>query len=229
MTGTRTADRDAEAFAALTAGSSRPLLLTGGAVATADPLPGGRGRVDVLIDGDRVVGVGPDLRTAAEDDGAIVVDCTGCVALPAIVDSTGAPVTLAPGGRADVAVVRVAGTPGVPAGALPYRGGHLDVVVVGGRVELWRGRRLDGTSPAGPASAEHPHLGMWVDEEDFIRHELLPDGRYDEARGNRRGAYRGRYWVTGDRITYLDDLGFWAYGEFDGEVLHHAGYRFTRR
>jgi Agrobacterium tumefaciens protein Atu4866 len=24
---------------------------------------------------------------------------------------------------------------------------------------------------------------MWVDDNDFVRQELLPDGRYDEARG----------------------------------------------
>ncbi|GAA1879620.1 hypothetical protein GCM10009753_03600 [Streptantibioticus ferralitis] len=44
----------------------------------------------------------------------------------------------------------------------------------------------------------------------------------------RPSAYQGRSWIDGTRIDYLDDLGFWAFGEFDGEVLHHAGYRFTR-
>ncbi|MGM1065115.1 Atu4866 domain-containing protein [Saccharothrix sp. Mg75] len=227
-----TADRDAEAFAALTAGSTRPLLLTGGAVVTANPLLGDWERADVLIGGDRIVGVGPGLLTAAEDDGMIVVDCTGCVVLPAVVDFTGGPGTLTPGTRADVAVVRVADPEDAPTDAVPYRGGHLDVVVLAGRVELWRGRRLDGTSPVTPVepvATEHPYTGTWVDDAGFIRQELLPDGRYDEARGDRPSAYQGRYWVTGTRIVYLDDLGFWAFGEFDGDVLHHAGYRFTRR
>ncbi|PTQ07851.1 hypothetical protein CLG96_17100 [Sphingomonas oleivorans] len=70
---------------------------------------------------------------------------------------------------------------------------------------------------------------MWVDESDFVRQELLPGGRYDEARGDRRSAYRGAYWIQGERIIYLDDLGFWAFGEFKDGQLHHAGYRFSRR
>jgi hypothetical protein len=53
---------------------------------------------------------------------------------------------------------------------------------------------------------------------------LTADGRYDETRGGRPHAYEGRYWIDGDRIDYLDDLGFWAFGEFRGEELHHAGY-----
>ncbi|CAM3905147.1 SDR family NAD(P)-dependent oxidoreductase [Kibdelosporangium persicum] len=68
-----------------------------------------------------------------------------------------------------------------------------------------------------------------TDQNDFLRQNLLPDGRYDEARGDRPSAYTGRYWVNGTRIDYLDDLGFWAYGEFRDGELHHAGYRLTRR
>ncbi|WP_319194922.1 Atu4866 domain-containing protein [Streptomyces sp. DK15] len=30
-------------------------------------------------------------------------------------------------------------------------------------------------------------------------------------------------------MDYLDDLGFWAYGEFRDGTMHHAGYRFTHR
>jgi hypothetical protein len=76
--------------------------------------------------------------------------------------------------------------------------------------------------------ATHPHVGMWVTADDHIRQELLPDGRYDEARGRRRSAYTGRYRVTGNHIEYLDDTGFTADGEFDGDVLHHGGYLFYR-
>ncbi|HCR2031714.1 TPA: Atu4866 domain-containing protein, partial [Enterobacter cloacae] len=32
------------------------------------------------------------------------------------------------------------------------------------------------------------YTGVWVTEDGLIRHELLPDGRYDEARGTRRSA-----------------------------------------
>lgn len=74
----------------------------------------------------------------------------------------------------------------------------------------------------------HPYVGMWVTADHHIRQELLPEGRYDEARGERASAYTGRYWVKGNRIEYLDDTGFSADGEFDGDVLHHGGYIFYR-
>jgi hypothetical protein len=75
---------------------------------------------------------------------------------------------------------------------------------------------------------EHPYVGMWVTADNHIRQELLPHGRYDEARGQRASAYMGRYWVSGTRIEYEDDTGFTADGEFDGDVLHHGGYVFYR-
>jgi hypothetical protein len=55
----------------------------------------------------------------------------------------------------------------------------------------------------------------------FIRQELLPDGRYDEARGNRRSAYTGSYTVTGNHIDYVDDTGFTATGDVRDGVLFH--------
>jgi hypothetical protein len=30
------------------------------------------------------------------------------------------------------------------------------------------------------------YIGMWVTKDGYIRHELLPNNRYDEARGDRR-------------------------------------------
>lgn len=80
----------------------------------------------------------------------------------------------------------------------------------------------------GPAPATHPYLGMWVTADGHIRQELLPDGRYDEARGRRQSAYTGSYEVSGNRIDYVDDTGFTADGTFDGDVLHHGGYVFYR-
>ncbi|EIM27534.1 Atu4866 domain-containing protein [Microvirga lotononidis] len=74
----------------------------------------------------------------------------------------------------------------------------------------------------------HPYLGMWVTEDGRIRQELLPNGRYDEARGTRRSAYQGRYEIRGTRIDYWDDAGFTADGEFIGDVLHHGGMLFYR-
>ncbi|WP_459644511.1 Atu4866 domain-containing protein [Kineococcus sp. NUM-3379] len=219
------------------AGTGRPLLLSGGTVVTGNPRLGSWERADVLVGGTVVVGVGPGLLTAAGDDDMLVLDCTGCVVLPARLDLTdpASAGTLTPGSPADVAVVRTDG-PATPEQADPRRGPLLDVLVVGGEVRVWRGTPLDGDrggAQAGPPAArrpaEEPWTGTWVDETGFLHQELRPDGRYDETRGGRPHAFQGRYWVDGDRVDYLDDLGFWAFGEFRDGVLHHAGYRMRRR
>jgi len=76
----------------------------------------------------------------------------------------------------------------------------------------------------------HPYVGMWVTDDGHIRHELLPNGRYDEARGGRKSAYQGRYEIKGNHIDYWDDTGFTADGTFvDANTLHHAGMIFRRR
>jgi hypothetical protein len=70
----------------------------------------------------------------------------------------------------------------------------------------------------------HPYVGMWVTADGHIRHELLPNGRYDEARGSEKSAYQGRYQVRGNHIDYWDDTGFTADGTFvSRDELHHAG------
>lgn len=76
----------------------------------------------------------------------------------------------------------------------------------------------------------HPYIGMWVTADGHIRQELLPTGRYDEARGDRQSAYTGRYEVTGNYIYYWDDKGFEADGTFrDADTLDHGGYVFFRQ
>jgi Agrobacterium tumefaciens protein Atu4866 len=95
---------------------------------------------------------------------------------------------------------------------------------------------LAPTNPAGAQSTPsteskgavnmtaHPYVGMWVTPDSRIRHELLPNGRYDEARDNRKSAYQGRYEVRGNHIDYWDDTGFTADGTLVSEnELHHAG------
>jgi hypothetical protein len=85
-----------------------------------------------------------------------------------------------------------------------------------------RGNMVDNIS-GGRQEVEHPYVGMWVTKDGYIRHELLPGGRYDEARGNRQSAYQGRYVVDEDHIEYVDDTGFTADGNFKDGVLYHAG------
>jgi putative ligand-binding protein with streptavidin-like fold len=84
-------------------------------------------------------------------------------------------------------------------------------------------------SETGTPGGLHTYVGIWVTADDQIRQELLPNGRYDEARGERESAYTGRYWVKGNRIEYADDTGFTADGEFQGDILHHGGYIFYRQ
>lgn len=78
------------------------------------------------------------------------------------------------------------------------------------------------------SQTSNPYIGMWVTKDGYIRQELLPNNRYDEARGDRKSAYQGRYEITGNRINYWDDTGFTADGEFRDGVLHHGGYVFYR-
>lgn len=72
------------------------------------------------------------------------------------------------------------------------------------------------------------YIGMWVTQDGHIRHELLPNNRYDEARGNRKSAYQGRYTVKGNHIEYKDDTGFTADGEFRDGILYHGGMIFYK-
>ncbi|MFF3277491.1 Atu4866 domain-containing protein [Streptomyces chrestomyceticus] len=74
------------------------------------------------------------------------------------------------------------------------------------------------------AAIEDGHVdvvGMWVTKDGHIRQELLPDGRYDEARGERASAYTGRYTVTGSHLDYVDDTEFTATGDTRNGVLYH--------
>ncbi len=78
------------------------------------------------------------------------------------------------------------------------------------------------------AEGRQTYIGMWETADGFIRQELLPNGRYDEARGNKKSAYHGRYEISGSHIQYWDDTGFEADGEFVDGVLHHVGMKFYR-
>ncbi|GAB2651955.1 Atu4866 domain-containing protein [Kribbella swartbergensis] len=74
-----------------------------------------------------------------------------------------------------------------------------------------------------PNNDANKYVGLWVTADNHVRQELLPTGRYVEARGTREAAYTGRYEITGDHIEYWDDSGFQADGEFRDDVLHHGG------
>lgn len=229
------------------AGADRPLILTDVTLHTLDPLIGTVHHADVLLGAGLVVGVGPGLITAADDDGAVVVRGTGTTVIPAVLDATATPAgiargtaagTLAPGVPAHLAIIADSDAPDL-ASALhtaltePEK---LRAVFRDGVPVLWDGApvgtKLDPSAAPDLTetadAVDSRRVGVWIDTSDFLHQELSADGRYDETRGGQPHAYRGRYWIDGDRIDYLDDLGFWAFGQFEGDTLHHAGYTMRR-
>jgi hypothetical protein len=91
------------------------------------------------------------------------------------------------------------------------------------------GARKRNETEMGVGMTSQAYSGLWVTADGFIRHELLPDGRYVEARGEKEKAYEGRYLVLGDHIEYRDDTGFTADGDFRDGILYHAGMVLYRR
>ncbi|GAA2903239.1 hypothetical protein Acy02nite_86540 [Actinoplanes cyaneus] len=117
----------------------------------------------------------------------------------------------------------------VPRGSMPRLGTPWWRVIVGRtdlRALLTRGQVVirDGEPLDRPANPDGARVGVWIDQNDWLHQELLPQGWYDETRGGRRHAYTGRYWLDGNRIDYLDDSGFYAFGEFIGDQLFHAEF-----
>lgn len=63
------------------------MLFTGGAVVTMDQAIGDLKRGDVLVNGEHIVAVGPDLRGHPQAGGADVIDTTGRIVCPGLVDT----------------------------------------------------------------------------------------------------------------------------------------------
>jgi hypothetical protein len=98
-------------------------------------------------------------------------------------------------------------------------------VVVAGQIEVWDGHAV---RPAGTGIDEAAWIGAWDEPRANMIQYLRPDGRYSETRSGRVDAWTGQYWTHRDRITYLDDTGFWAFGHLVGDTLHHAGFVMNR-
>ncbi|MEV7552935.1 Atu4866 domain-containing protein [Amycolatopsis sp. NPDC089917] len=64
-------------------------------------------------------------------------------------------------------------------------------------------------------------VSMWFTVDGCIRQELRAGGRYDEARGVRRGVYTGRYTEIGNHLDYVDGTDFTATGGICDDVLYH--------
>ncbi|MFF2433188.1 Atu4866 domain-containing protein [Streptomyces sp. NPDC058107] len=85
-----------------------------------------------------------------------------------------------------------------------------DVVLAARLAQVgWRG-------PSGVSALQGPQVGA-VDGG--------ANGRYDQARGNRKSAYTGRYTVNGNHIDYIDDTGVTATGDVRDGVLHREAER----
>ncbi|GAA4706498.1 protein Atu4866 [Promicromonospora umidemergens] len=227
---------------AVAAGS--PPLFAGATIHTADPLVGTIENGDLLLGigvaAGTVVGVGTGLVTATDDDGMVVLHCGGLVIVPAVIDVPGIlgarklrtanRGTLAAGAAATFAVLRPEDAPDLETArdTLLRRPEAVLALVVDGEVARWGFTRvIEAPQEQGPAeggATDSPYLGTWIDETGFLHQMLTVDGRYDETRDGREHAFQGRFWITGDRIEYLDDLGFWAYGDFIDGTLHHGGY-----
>lgn len=108
------------------------------------------------------------------------------------------------------------------------------ICVIGPSMAIASSEGSTGSKPERQAMEKkmthHSYVGMWMTDGGHIRHELLPNGRYDEARGARQSAYQGRYEIKGNHIDYWDDTGFTADGKFvDANTLHHGGMIFRRQ
>lgn len=130
---------------------------------------------------------------------------------------------LAPGRPATFVVIRGAISRSRITTSLVVRPRDLLAVVIDGEIVADHGAP---TTPAG-AGALPRHdwrLGSRTDRRRDMTQILTADGRYTETRNGRRDAYTGRFWLYDRHIIYLDDSGFWAFGQYHREVLHHAGY-----
>ncbi|MEV7797648.1 Atu4866 domain-containing protein [Microbacterium foliorum] len=227
---------------------AQPLLFVGARVHLFDSFVDVMEDADILLGEEFIVGTGPGIVTAAGDDDALVIDCAGMVIVPIVVDARAAlglnpdrssdVGTLWPGNTASFAVVdaELAPDAATAVAAVLARPESVAAIVIDGKVTLWNGERtanapapIDRSRVGEVAPSASPHVGMWIDHTDFLHQELTPEGRYDETRGGRPHAFQGSYWIDGDRIDYLDDLGFWAFGEFLDGVLHHGPYILNRR
>lgn len=227
-----------------------PLLVTDATIHTRDPRIGTMRHADLLVRSGRIVGVGPGIINAAADPrpgsptGSTVLTATGAAIIPMAVDLTqvaglsgddSSPLgSLAPGSPADFLVVSESDarlSTVELAKFLTLETPRIIAAFRAGWPVVWRGVAL--ALPQGDATPVTPSvddmIGTWVDETGFLEQTLTRDGRYHETRGGRELAFQGRYWMDGDRIDYHDDLGLWAYGTVEGDVLHHAGYAMRRR
>ncbi|WP_070160916.1 Atu4866 domain-containing protein [Nesterenkonia sp. PF2B19] len=164
-------------------------------------------------------------------DQSMLIEAAGCSVVPLLVDTvfeTASPPAaesfdLMAGHPATFAVIRGTADTSAIRNMLVVSPRDLVAVVVHGELVVRQGQPV---RPAGidGLSAGDARLGAWTDPRRDMTQYLTADGRYSETRSGRRNAYTGRFWLDEDRITYLDDTGFWAFGQYHDGTLHHAGF-----
>ncbi|GAA5122075.1 hypothetical protein GCM10023339_39890 [Alloalcanivorax gelatiniphagus] len=192
---------------------------------------------DVRLSGGRVVDVGPDLRTAGPEPAA-VLDADGLTVVPLMDDTVltahptepGTPLPGSPGSPADLVLVRGPVTRWAALHQLVVGPPQLAGVLIGGTPVAAHGRMsVSSSAHAATVPDDDPRLGTWIDRTGYLEQTLVPDGRYHETRAGRPNAFTGAHWLFGSRVVYLDDTGFFAFGQVVGDVLHHAGYVMTKQ
>ena len=114
-------------------------------------------------------------------------------------------------------------------GAVAFAFSLIAAVSSFGPVQAEGVRKKDESGSDGSMKVGNRYVGVWVTGDGHIRHELLPNGRYVEARGAVEKAYEGQYTINGSHIDYRDDTGFTADGDFKDGILYHAGMVLYRR
>lgn len=127
-----------------------------------------------------------------------------------------------PLGASSYAVVRGRYDASRTAISMIVRPADLVAIVLDGVVVARDGR------PTADATSDPTWVGAWRDEAQDMTQHLRVEGRYSETRQGRPDAWTGRWWSRGAEIVYLDDTGFWAYGEQRDGVLHHAHFVLVR-
>ncbi|MBO0610085.1 Atu4866 domain-containing protein [Myceligenerans salitolerans] len=192
-------------------------------------------RGELWASGGRITHVGPCAGAArpahAEPipaDGAAVVPLLVDSAVRALPDERRGAFDLVPGNPATFAVVKGRVGESRIRQMLVVQPRDLVAVVTAGHVEVRRGRPTRPPGSDGSEGTGRRWHGAWRDPGRDMTQYLLPGGRYTETRQGRPDAWTGSYWVRSDRITYLDDTGFWAFGQLVDGVLHHAGFVLRR-
>lgn len=209
------------------------LLVRDARILSLDPAYDGRVS-SIRVVGERIAAVA-DAGLAAGSP-ALEIPAAGATLVP-LLDATvlsehpgrdGSPVPT-PGSQASFVVVAGGVTRSAALHQLVVAPEHLVLAVVDGQIVARDGEPIvDSRAHADAVGALDPRWGTWVDRTDYLHQHLHSIGRYDETRAGRRNAYMGAFWLYRNRIVYLDDSGFWAFGRFVDEELHHAGFVMER-